>query len=56
MFYNAKYFGDKIHYNQNEKMEIFGVVHVCARDGFSGKIVGHAAMARKNNLVPYEKV
>ena len=56
MFYNAKYFGDKIHYNQNEKMEIFGVVHVCARDGFSGKTVGHAAMARKNNLVPYEKV
>ena len=30
---------------------MFGVVHLCARDGFSGKIVGHATMARKNNVV-----
>ena len=37
-------------------MGMFGVVHVCVRDGFFGKIVGHAAMARKNNLVPYEEV
>ena len=51
--YNAKYFGDKLHYDQNEKMGMFGVVHVFARDGFSGNIVGHAPMARKNNLVLY---
>ena len=38
---NAKYFGDKIHSDQNEKLEMFGVAHVCARDRFSGKIVGH---------------
>ena len=37
-------------------MGMFGVVHVCARDGFSYKIVGHATMARKNNLVLYEEV
>ena len=35
---------------------MFGVVHVCARDGFSGKIVGHATMARKSNLVIYEEI
>ena len=54
--YNAEYFGHKIHYDQNEKLGMFGVVHVCARDGFSGKIVGHATMARKNNLVIYEEI
>ena len=45
--YNAEYFGHKVHYDQNEKLGMFGVVHVCARDGFSGKIVGYATMARK---------
>ena len=54
--YNAEYFGHKIHYDQNEKLGMFGVVHVCARDGFSGKIVGHATMARKSNLVIYEEI
>ena len=32
------------------------VVHVCARDRFSGKIVGNAKVAIKNNLVIYEEV
>ena len=27
--YNAKYFSDKIRYDQNEKLEMFRVVHVC---------------------------
>ena len=35
---------------------MYGVVHVCALDGFSGKIVGHATMARKKNLLICEKV
>ena len=52
--YNVKYFGHN--FITNNKLGMFGVVHVCARDGFSGKIVGHATMARKNNLVTYEKV
>ena len=49
--YNAKYFGDKIHHYQNDKLEMFGAVHVCARDGFSSKIFGHATRTRKNHLV-----
>ena len=28
-----KYFGHKVYYNQNEKLGMFGVIHVCARDG-----------------------
>ena len=35
---------------------MFGVAHVGTLDGFSGKIVEHATMARKNNLFIYEKV
>ena len=54
--YNAKIFVDKIHYDQNQKLGIFRVVRVCARNGISGKIVGHAKIARKNNLVIYEEV
>ena len=34
------YFGHKLHSDQNEKLETFGVFHVCARDGFSGMIIG----------------
>ena len=54
--YNAKYVGHKIHYDQNKESGMFGVAHVCALDGFSGKIVGHNTMARKNNLLIYEEV
>ena len=49
-FYNAKYFVDKIHYNQNEKMGMFGVAHVYTRDGFSVKLVGYATMAKRSIL------
>ena len=42
--YNAIYFGHKIYYGQNEKIGMFGIVHVCALDRFSGKIVEHATM------------
>ena len=54
--YNAEHFGHKIHYEQNEKLGMFGVIHVCARDEYSGKIIGHATIARKNNLVMYEEI
>ena len=40
--YNAKYFDDKVNYDQNEKLGMFRVPHVCAQDGFSDKIRGHA--------------
>ena len=54
--YNAEYFGHKIHYHQNEKLGMFGIVHACAQAGFSGKADRHATMARKNNLVIYEEI
>ena len=53
---NGKIFVGKIHYDQNEKLGIFRVFHVCAQNRFSGKIVGYAKIARKNNLVIYEEV
>jgi len=35
---------------------MYGVVHVCGIDGYSGKIVIHALMSIKNNQVIYEHV
>ena len=36
----AEYFGQKVHIDQNEKLVMFGITHVCAVDGYSSKIVG----------------
>ena len=33
--YNAAYFGEKLHVDQNEKLVLYGVTRVCAVDGFS---------------------
>ncbi len=52
--YNASYFGHKLHIDQNEKLVMFGVTHVCAIDGFSGKVVGFATMPVKNNIEIYK--
>ena len=49
--YVARYFGHKLHLDQNEKL-----TYVLARDGYSGKIVGAAVMQRKNNEIIYDKV
>ena len=54
--YTATYFGEKLHIDQNEKLVMYGVTHVCAVDGFSGKIVGFVSMAVKSNEVIYEKL
>lgn len=35
--YSADYFGQKVHIDQSEKLGMFGVTHVCAVDGYSGK-------------------
>ena len=40
--YSTKYFDDKILYDQNKKLGMFGAAHACDRDGLSGKIVGRA--------------
>ena len=42
--YSANYFGHKVHLDQNEKISMYGVTHVIARDGFSGMIVAYSTM------------
>ena len=54
--YTAAYFGEKLHIDQNEKLVMYGVTHVCAVDGFSGKIVGFVSMPVKSNGIIYEKL
>lgn len=51
--YHADYFGHKLHIDQNEKLVMYGVTHVCAVDGYSGKIVGFISMPVKNNVEIY---
>ena len=54
--YIALYFGHKLHIDQNEKLARYGVTHIVARDGFSGKIVSFSTMPVKNNLAIYESI
>ena len=54
--YYAEYFGHKIHLDQNEKLINFGITHVAASDGYSGKLLGITTMPTKNNLVIYEEL
>jgi len=42
--------------DQNEKLVMFGVVHVLAVDGYSSKIVAWKSMPVKNNLTIYDTV
>lgn len=46
--YRAEFFWEKIHFDQNEKLVMYGIVHVIAVDGFSRKIVGFSTMPHKN--------
>ena len=54
--YSADYFGHKLHVDQNEKLVMYGVTHVCAKDGYSGKVIGFITMPVKNNIQIYEHV
>ena len=54
--YYASYFGNKLHVDQNEKMVMYGVTHICAVDGFSGKIVAFASMPLKNTVEIYKHI
>ena len=54
--YHASYFGQKLHVDQNEKLVMFGVTHICARDGYSGMVVAFASMSVKNNVEIYKHV
>lgn len=53
--YRADYFGHKLHVDQNEKLVMFGVTHICGIDGYSGKIVGFATMPIKNCVEIYSQ-
>ena len=54
--YKTDYFGHKICYDQNDKLGMYGVVHACARDGYLGKIVDHATMTKKNDIIIYNEI
>lgn len=54
--YIANYYGHKLHVDQNEKLVMYGVTHVCAIDGFSKFISAYCTMSVKNNLIVYEKI
>lgn len=54
--YYASYFGHKLHIDQNEKMVMYGVTHICAIDGFSGNIVAFASMPVKNAVEMYKHI
>ena len=54
--YKADYIGHKLHIHQNEKLAMYGLTHVCASDGYTGKLVSFPSMPVKNNPVIYEHV
>ena len=51
--YSARFYGDKLHIYQNEKLAMYGVTHVMAVDAFSKKIVGMVTMPVKNSITIY---
>ncbi|XP_065892172.1 uncharacterized protein [Dysidea avara] len=53
--YEEDYFGQKLHIDQNENV-MFGVMHICAVDGFSRKIAVFTTMPIKNSYIIYETV
>ena len=54
--YRANYFDHRLHLDQNEKLEMYGVTHVTAIDGHSRFVVAGATMAKKNNIKIYQDV
>ena len=51
--YRATFFGEKLHLDQNEKLNMFGVVHIIAVDGYSLQIVKMITIPRKNPISIY---
>ena len=56
ILYRADYFGHKLHIDQNEKLVMYGVVHVVAIDGHSRFIVAGTTMPVKNNVKIYKYI
>ena len=51
--YTARFFVDKLHLDQNEKLAMYGVTHVIAVDGFSRKLVRMITNPVKNPITIY---
>ena len=54
--YYAQYPGHKLHMDQNEKLQQYGVCEVAAIDGFSRKIMRLIPFSIKNNLAIYSQI
>ena len=54
--YSAQYFGHKLHIDQNEKLVMYGVTHVCSIDGYSRYIPAFSCMLVKNNFIIYDEI
>lgn len=52
--YRAPHFGEKLHFDQNEKLNMFGVIHILAIDGFSRKIVGLISIPQNNPIIIFD--
>ena len=46
----CRLFGYKLYIDQNEKLVMYGVTHVCIVDGYSGEIVGLFQCQQKTML------
>ena len=44
------HYGEKLHFDQNEKLVMFGVTHVLAMDGHSRMIIGFVTIPMKNSV------
>ena len=52
--YVAHCFGDKLHVDQNEKLNMYGVIHIVAADCYSRKIVAFVTLPNKNPISIYK--
>ena len=49
--YSAEYRGHKLQDDQNEKLVIYGVTHVCSMNAYSRHVPAYSCMSIKNNFV-----
>lgn len=52
--YRASFCGEKLHCDQNEKLNMYGVTHVLAIDGYSRKIIRCITLPVKNPIAIYD--
>lgn len=54
--YFAGNFSHKLHIDQNEKLAMYGVTHVCPRDGYNSMIVAFFIIPIKYDLEIYKHI